>query len=109
MVQKVVSEFIVPKGEVKTFKLNRGQVLRVKEHEGPQVASITFLIEAGIIWDDFELAPAVKSPLSTRIQLILCKARSLIRLVPFTPPPRIRTWHDSLPLRSFHISDRFFI
>ena len=43
MAQKVVSEFIVPKGEAQAFKLNKGQVLRVIEHEGPQVASITFL------------------------------------------------------------------
>lgn len=43
MTRKIVSEFILPKCTGKAFIVNKGQSLRVIEHEGKQVASLIFL------------------------------------------------------------------
>ena len=42
MSEKVISEFVIPKCTGKAFRLNKGQLLRVIEHEGKQVAGIMF-------------------------------------------------------------------
>ncbi len=41
--QKVVDEFIIPKCSSKAFIVKKGQVLRVMEYEGKQVADVRFL------------------------------------------------------------------
>jgi len=41
--RKLVQEFIVPAGEARAFMLKKGQVLRIVEVEGKQVADIVFL------------------------------------------------------------------
>jgi uncharacterized protein YcgI (DUF1989 family) len=43
MAKKVVNEFVVPAGKGKGFIVKKGQVLRVIDHVGPQVADIIFL------------------------------------------------------------------
>ena len=42
MSEKVISEFVIPKCTGKAFQLNKGQLLRVIEHEGKQVAGVMF-------------------------------------------------------------------
>jgi uncharacterized protein YcgI (DUF1989 family) len=42
MASSIVAEFVVPKCTGKAFVVNRGQTLRVIEHEGKQVASLMF-------------------------------------------------------------------
>lgn len=43
MPQKVINEFVIPKCAGKAFVVNKGQALRVIEHEGKQVAGLIFL------------------------------------------------------------------
>ena len=43
MPQQVIDEFIIPKCTGKAFRINKGQTLRVIEHEGKQVAGLIFL------------------------------------------------------------------
>jgi hypothetical protein len=43
MPDKIIDEFVIPKCTGKAFKVNKGQTLRVIEHEGKQVASLIFL------------------------------------------------------------------
>jgi uncharacterized protein YcgI (DUF1989 family) len=40
---KIAQDIVVPKASGTTIRFNRGQVLRVLEHEGKQVADMTFL------------------------------------------------------------------
>jgi len=42
MPRKVVEEFVIPAGKGKAFIVKKGQVLRVIDHMGPQVASVAF-------------------------------------------------------------------
>jgi uncharacterized protein YcgI (DUF1989 family) len=42
MARGVVDEFVIPKSTGKSFIVKKGQVLRVIEHEGKQVASVAF-------------------------------------------------------------------
>ena len=43
MSSKLVDEFVIPKCTGKAFRLDKGQVFRVIQHEGKQVASLIFL------------------------------------------------------------------
>jgi uncharacterized protein len=43
MSSKVINEFVIPKCTGKAFRVNKGQLFRVIEHEGKQVASLIFL------------------------------------------------------------------
>jgi uncharacterized protein YcgI (DUF1989 family) len=43
MARKVVNEFVVPAGKGKGFIVEKGRVLRIVAHMGPQVASVAFL------------------------------------------------------------------
>ncbi len=43
MSSKLVDEFVIPKCRGKAFRVDKGQVFRVIEHEGKQVASLIFL------------------------------------------------------------------
>ena len=43
MTWTVVQDLVVPKSSGKTMRVNKGQVFRVLEHEGKQVADMTFL------------------------------------------------------------------
>ena len=42
MAEKIIHEFVIPKSTGKAFRVNKGQVFRVVEHEGKQVASLMF-------------------------------------------------------------------
>ncbi len=43
MTSRVINEFVIPKCSGKAFRVNKGQVFRVIEHEGKQVAGLIFL------------------------------------------------------------------
>ena len=43
MPSKVINEFVIPKCTGKAFRVNKGQVFRVIEYEGKQVAGLIFL------------------------------------------------------------------
>ena len=40
--RKVVNEFIIPKCTGKGFIVRKGEVLRIMDHVGPQVADVVF-------------------------------------------------------------------
>jgi uncharacterized protein len=43
MSSKVINEFVIPKCTGKAFRVNKGQLFRVIEHDGKQVAGLIFL------------------------------------------------------------------
>ncbi len=53
MSASIISDFIVPKRTGKAFKVNKGQLLRVIECEGKQVASLMFFNEHNYFSYDF--------------------------------------------------------
>ena len=42
MSRRIIDEFVIPRGTGKAFIVKKGQVLRVIEHEGPQVSDLIF-------------------------------------------------------------------